>query len=352
MIEVQRPGLLTTVQDLGRPGWRHLGVPPGGAADPVLLELANRLVGNPPGAAGLEVTLRGPTLAFGQACCLAVGGDVEAACGGEPVPCFRTVALAAGSVLELRAVRRGCRAYLGIAGGLDVPEVLGSRATDLRGGFGGLAGRALRTWDRLGLLPSPLAPDEARGRLEASARPWAALPFAVLPPRPGAEGARRLRVLPGREGAPDLRGLTRDEWTVGPDSDRMGLRLDGRPLDTEGLREMVSAPVLPGTVQLPPGGRPVLLGVDAQTVGGYPVLAHVVRADLGAAMQLRPGDRLRFEAVDEAEAARAWAEDRTAAGVRARAIATRLGPASRGRGGRAAGTGPGLAPAGEVSRRG
>lgn len=329
MLEVISPGLLTTVQDLGRKGLRHLGVVVSGAADRDALAIANRLIGNRPDAAGLEATLSGPTVKLRQSRLVAItGGECEASCDGRPLPMWRMLAVAAGSEIRIGRVTRGARVYLAIGGGIAVSPVLGSRSTDLRGCFGGHLGRALKAGDRL-----PLAREDAtagarlmarldEGRQRVVAAPWWVTPTedlrgdtALLHLEFGPEAAM---LHPGA-----LRVLRDGTWTMAADSDRMGLRFEGPPLRVASRRELVSAGVMPGTVQLPPDGHPVLLGVDAQTVGGYPRIAQVIRADMGRAMQLRPGERVRPvlvtpEAADDASRARSRELARLAEAIRYR----------------------------------
>jgi antagonist of KipI len=322
VIEVLAPGLLTTVQDLGRPGLRHLGVVHAGAADVGSHVLAQLLVGNPAFAAGLEVTWLGPRLRFHAAAAVALaGGAIEARCGGAAVPALRPVRLPEGAVLELGRVVRGARVALAVAGGIDVEPVLGSRSTDRRAGFGGYEGRPLRSGDVLGVgRPADPAPPTGHD-------PGVSAPAWSIHPLDAFEEHAVLRVLPGADFealAPSSRAALLDgEWRVGTDSDRMGVTLDGPALGVGAAPGRVSAPVLPGCVQVPPGGRPVLLGVDAQTVGGYPVVAHVIRADLDRAMQLRPGDVVRLGPVDERHARAAWRTRLHALHERAAAIAAR-----------------------------
>lgn len=262
MIVVERPGLLTTVQDLGRPGWAHLGVPHAGAVDVDSLVRANRLVGNRPGAAALEVTAVGPDLRF----------EVDATVGVHD----RAVFLPAGSRLEVGPVRRGLREYVAVRGGLDVRPVLGSRSTCT---LSGLGPEPLREGDRLSI----------GHEIAGEPRPVA---VPVLPASPV------LRVLLGpRHDAltsAGLDALVTQEWTVTPASDRTGLRLDGPPLERSGTGELASEGVVTGSVQVPPDGRPVLLLANHPTTGGYPVVAVVVRADVGLAAQAAPGTGLRF----------------------------------------------------------
>lgn len=291
-VEVVAAGAQSTVQDLGRHGCRHVGVGTAGALDPANATLANRLVGNPAQAAVLEIAMTGPTLdviepirialcgATAQARFESRDGDVFA------VPSGRPVTLPAGR-LRIGALRDGVRAWLAVSGGIDTPPVLGSRSTDLRGGFGGLDGRALRSGDRLplGAYP-PVEPKKAYAPAW-----WVSLDAAISRDTP-------IRFVPACEAASALRDRV---WRVDARSDRQGLRLDG-DVSTPTLPEQVSAAVAPGTVQWPPDGRPIVLLADAQTVGGYPRLGHVIAADLPRLAQSRAGDALRFEAVDRATA--------------------------------------------------
>ena len=311
MMDVLAPGLLTTVQDLGRPGHRHLGVPGCGAADRDALRVANVLVGNAEDAAGLEFTLIGATLRLRRARIVALtGGECEARCGSLPLPMWRPVALRAGAEIEIARVRRGARAYLAIAGGIAVEPALGSRSTDLRAAYGGHEGRALRARDRLPLGASRGGHPDLWARLEGTNAPLAAAPWWVAPTEDLRGDVAMLHLLPGKDvrtlDPRVLRALRDGIWTVGADSDRMGLRFDGPPIPHSTYAERVSEPVLPGAIQLPPDGRPIVLGVDAQTVGGYPVVGQVIRADMNLTMQLKPGDRVRPVLVTPEAAEYAW----------------------------------------------
>jgi len=304
MLEVLEPGAFTTIQDRGRPGWGHLGVPEGGAADPWSLAIANRLAGNPEGAAALEVTLAGPRLRALEPIVVALAGaDL-----GARIPPGRSFVLAAGEELaipEPAARGRGARAYLAVAGGLDVPEILGSRSTCLAGGFGGLDGRPLRQGDRL----------RAR-RTGAPPSPTAAWPADPIAPRvTDTDGTTVLRTLRGTHGTGSTHGTSASRvesqrWTVTPASDRMGLRLE--PSVDAPPTHLTSHGVVRGAVQLPPDGRPIILMADHQPTGGYPVVAVVIAADLPALGQLAPGDAVRFEPVDLETARRALAGQRAA----------------------------------------
>lgn len=282
-VTVRRAGMQTTVQDLGRPGHRADGVPLGGAMDRFALRVANLLVGNEENAAALEFALLGPELAFGGDALVAVtGGDF----GG--LPRWQPIRVPAGTVLRFNAAITGCRGYLAIAGGFDADRVLGSASTFLRGVFGGFRGRALRDGDTL------TAPDVRR----EPADHWR-IDARILPPY-GAEP--NLRVLPGAQAGEYDRALFALPYQVTAQSDRMGLRLKGTALARQADRELLSSAVAPGTVQAPPDGQPIILMADAQTIGGYPQIAHVITADLPLVAQLRPGDALRFVEVSLAEA--------------------------------------------------
>ena len=297
--EIMRPGVFTTVQDLGRPGHRAQGVALGGAADPFALRLANLLVGNAEDAAGIEFTLTGPEIVFHRAALIALGGAEI-----EGVPAWRPFAVRAGATLNLGALRRGARGYLAIAGGIDVAPVLGSRGTLVRGGFGGLAGRALRGGDR---LPVPEVRRDPGGHWQIDPR---MLPELAQP--------AVLRVVAGEQAGEFEAGWMAHEFKATAQSDRMGVRLSGAALRRNTSRERLSAPVAPGTVQVPPDGQPIVLLADAQTIGGYPRVAHVIAVDLPRAAQLRPGDAVRFTAVSLAEARRlAHAQERALIVLRA-----------------------------------
>jgi antagonist of KipI len=278
-ITVIRAGMLTTVQDLGRSGVRSLGVPPGGAADALALRIVNLLVGNDEGAAALEFTLFGPELEFAVDATIAVGGgDFIGA-----VPRWQPVRVRAGERVKFGAARSGCRGYLAVAGGLDVPVVLGSRGTYLRAALGGWAGRALRDGD---VLRAREVTREVIGRWHLDERILPA--YGVSP---------TVRCVRGAQAAEFGGTFTAAEFKVTAKSDRMGVRLAGPTVARRGERELVSTTVVPGTVQVPPDGQPIVLLADAQTIGGYPQIAHVVTVDLPLVAQLRPGDTVRFREI-------------------------------------------------------
>lgn len=301
---VRKPGLYTTVQDAGRPGFQRYGVSPGGAMDRHGYRLANRLAGNRADEPALEMTLLGPELEALEDLVIAVcGADMGAMRNGRPLPAGRPVHVKAGDILRFGAARKGCRAYLAVAGGFLVPERLGGRGACPAAGLPGLLGRAIAAGDELPVRGR--AEDVPRGE-PAGTRPvpWRAAPPVPLP---AAGETVPVRVLPGPEFgrlAPHAaRLLLEQAYAVGNRSNRMGLRLEGgEPVPVPDAAGMASEAVAWGTVQLPPGGRPIVLAADRQTTGGYPRVLQVIAADLPLLGQLAPGVRLVFRLVDMKEA--------------------------------------------------
>jgi biotin-dependent carboxylase-like uncharacterized protein len=293
VVEIVRAGMCDLVVDQGRPGYEYLGVPHGGAADPAALAVAIGLVGNETTAAGLELAYTGPALRFPQGGTVAITGASFSATRsrGTEVKWNETLMLEPGEILDLGAAREGCRSWLAFRGGLEVPVVMGSRSTFLPAGFGGLEGRALRHGDLLRL-----------GEAAAAQR----LLRAVPPPD---RNDNCLLVVAGPQaGLFDDAGLAAffsETYRLASASDRRGLRLSGTALSRAGT-ELPSQGVLPGAVQMPPNGQPIILGWDGPVTGGYPIIAGVIRADWPRLAQLRPGDAVRFVTV-ELEVARALA---------------------------------------------
>lgn len=290
VLRVLEPGLFTTVQDLGRPHAVASGVPAGGAMDRFAHSAANLLVGNDPGAATLECTLRGPRLLAERACAVAVAGaDFEPRVNGRPVETWSALPLEAGDELSFGERRAGARAYVAVSGGVAAERWLGSLSTNLLAQRGGMHGRPLRAGDLIGGDP-PDRPAHGR-RLAPEDRP--------------AYESRDLHVIQGPHfdqlGSAAREALFASTFTVSPKANRMGYRLDGPALDAA-MQEILSFGLVSGAVQLPSGGRPILLMADHQTAGGYPVIATVVSASLPIAAQLAPGDELRFVEVATAEA--------------------------------------------------
>jgi biotin-dependent carboxylase-like uncharacterized protein len=292
-LSVVRPGLMTTVQDGGRWGGQHEGVPVSGAMDTLAMRDANRAVGNADAAATLEVTLGGVDVRTEHAGALAVAGaDLSATVDGRALPLGTRVAHAAGSVISFVARRGGARAYLALDGGVATPTYFGSRATDLTSGLGG---RRQRAGDSLDVgQPSLASAIEVR-------------PYTRTLPAGGA----RVRVMPGPHDewfpAAALERLCRTRYEVTPESNRMGYRLRGPdPLPRE-PGEMLSDATYPGALQVPPSGQPILLMADRQVTGGYPIIATVITADLPVVGQLAPGDWIEFDACTRAAALAALA---------------------------------------------
>jgi antagonist of KipI len=290
---VREPGLLTSVQDLGRPGVGPLGVSPGGAADPVSLRLGNWLVGNPAGAAGLEMTLTGGTFEFPDTTVVALAGaDFNASVEGATIEPWRPIQLRAGQSLRVGRSRAAARCYLCVRGGIEVPLVMGSASTDLPSKLGGFEGRALRVGDVLGI-------GEASGGTVRGKK---------LDPEALDRLFERnvLRVTRGPQAGwfsgESMRALSETAFRVGEQSDRQGLRLEGARLAQGSKSRMISEGVSLGAIQVTPDGTPIILFVDQQTTGGYVKLANVISADLHRVGQLRPRDEIRFEPVSIARA--------------------------------------------------
>lgn len=288
LLRVTHPGLLSTVQDLGRPHAVASGVPPGGAMDRFAHTAANLLIGNEPSAATVECTLRGPRLVASNACLVAVtGGAFDVRLNGESAPMWTGLWLAEGDELQVGARRRGARAYVAVAGGVAGDRWLGSLSTNLMAGRGGMNGRALVAGDVISSASTPAFPPAAGRRLAPELRPD--------------YGDHVLRVVAGphfdRLTAANVEAFSGSGFTLTPDSDRMGYRLSGPRLDARG-DELLSFGLVAGAVQLPPSGNPILLMADYQTAGGYPVIAVVVSASMPNAAQLIPGDEVRFALVD------------------------------------------------------
>lgn len=297
---VIRSGFQTSVQDLGRAGFRQFGVSTSGALDPFALRVANLLVENEEGATGLEITLGGLQLRFEDDRIVAwCGGEFDVQIGSRALPAGHVARLQAGEESKFGRAQSGCRCWLAISGGIDVPAVLGSRSTDLRASFGGLEGRALRDGD---ILPLCTWPGSAIPTTAVSS--WTGPHDWVSP----AKQYPVLRFVRGvdwdRFSASALQRFTSEVFAVSPDSDRMGARLEGPELKREKETDLISEAVAPGTIQVPPGGKPILLLGDCQTIGGYPKIAHVITVDLGIAAQLRAGDNVRFSEVSLQDAYR------------------------------------------------
>ncbi len=301
-LRVLAPGLLTTVQDLGRPGYQSLGIPVGGALDPVSLRAANALAGNAPTVGALEVAYVGPTLAVdaddvrlsfvGAQAAIEILPDT-AGTSGKRVETMRSVRLRRGEVVRIGSLSGGAVLYVAVEGGFDIEPVHGSVSTYVRGGLGGWQGRALAAGDRLPLTRSS-ATDRDEYRLDGLE--------LGLPPR--------FRAIAGPQGdhfsPPELAAFFDSEYTVCAGSDRMGMRLDGRPLDHARGFNITSDGIAPGSIQVPGSGQPIVLLADRQTTGGYPKIATVISADLPALGRVPIGAKIAFErcTVEAAQALR------------------------------------------------
>jgi biotin-dependent carboxylase-like uncharacterized protein len=292
-LQVAAPGLLTTIQDRGRVGFQHLGVPVSGALDPVSLQAANLLVGNAPHAGALEVACMGPTLiAEADSVRVAVAGanaaieilsDVNASAGQRVAP-LQSIRLRRGEALRIGALTGATVLYVAVEGGFDIAPVLGSVSTDIRGGIGGWQGRALAAGDRLPL-----------GQAQADERGEVCLEGFSARPRP------RVRVIKGPQddhfSDREVAAFLDSEYTVGPSADRMGMRLTGRAIKHSRGFDIASDGVALGSIQVPGNGAPIVLLADRQTTGGYPKIATVISADLPALARLPVGSKVSFEAV-------------------------------------------------------
>jgi antagonist of KipI len=305
-----RAGFLTSVQDLGRTGLREFGISLGGALDPHALRVANLLVGNAESDAGLEITFGGLRLRFADERIVAwCGGDFAARIGSVPLLAGHPALVRSGEEFSIDSPVIGCRAWLAISGGIDVPIVLGSRSGDLRAGFGGIRGRPIRDGEEIPLGKNPAGAigliEKLRSKKIAAWKPshdWSS-PARREPTLRYIRGADADRCAPAA-----LELFSSGRFHVSPDSDRMGVRLNGPTLERTSDVDLISEAVAPGTVQLPPSGKPILLLNDCQTIGGYPKIAHVITVDLAIAAQLRPADTVRFQEVSLADAHRALAE--------------------------------------------
>jgi biotin-dependent carboxylase-like uncharacterized protein len=306
LLKVVAPGLMTTLQDLGRPGYQRLGIPVSGALDGVSLRAANLLAGNAPGMGALEIAYQGPTLAVeAESIRVAYAGGTaaidiladEGASSGERLQPLQSARLRKGQILRIGALSGSAVGYLAIEGGFDVAPVLGSQSTLARAGLGGLKGRPLRAGDTLSLKQ-----ERTEDRQERT------LPSLALAPPP------HIRVLLGPQddyfSSEGKRTLLQSVYTVSPASDRMGMRLAGPALEHARGYNIVSDGTGPGSIQVPGNGLPIVLLADRQTTGGYPKIATVISADMPALGRLMPGARVAFKAVDIAAAEAAHRQHR------------------------------------------
>lgn len=304
-LKIISSGLLTTIQDLGRHGYQKDGIIVSGAMDTFALRAANLLVGNEDTEAGIEVTLMGPKILFEERQLIAItGADLSPMIDGEPVKVWRPLCVEAGSLLEFGSPKSGCRAYIAVAGGFDLPKLMGSTSTYLQAGLGGLHGKALQVGDTLPCrdLPEKMQPflhslSSSQNKNQGAQTSWSvdsSLYFNYEEPQP-------IRVLKGPEYGLFSPQSQQDFWRmayqVTAQSDRMGYRLLGTRLSLSEPTELLSSAVTFGTVQVPAEGSPIVLMADHQTTGGYPRIAQVISADFSKLAQLTPRNKLRFKEV-------------------------------------------------------
>lgn len=299
LLEVITPGFYTTVQDLGRTGFRKYGMAVSGAMDPFALQVANLLAGNSRKEAALEITLKGPRLRLLNDCLLALaGGDLGCQLDGIPISPWQSFLAQKGQILSFTQPREGSRAYLSVFGGFSIPSVMGSKSTYVPAQTGGLKGRPLKMGDIL------YGPQGLPGKLKVSRR--------RLSPQETPRYPTHLvvRFIWGPEKDlftnQSISSFLKATYRITPEADRMGYRLQGPPLELKEKTELVSSAVTKGTIQIPPNGLPIILMADCQTTGGYPRLGNVISVDLSLLAQLGPGQTLSFQAVTLEEAHRLY----------------------------------------------
>ena len=292
-IYIMNGGILTTVQDLGRFSYQQYGVSPGGAMDNRSFRLANFLVGNWENEAGLEVTLLGPQIRFTSHAIFAItGGDLTPCLNGQAIDTYRAIQANAGDILSFRGLKSGCRSYIAFAGGLDVEPVMGSRATLIRGAIGGYQGRKLKTGDEIGFRhPISHLPD---------------LKERHIPPEDFTADTVMLRILLGpqedRFTKEAIQTLLRETYTVTPQSDRMGYRLEGPKLQHVTDANIITDGIALGSIQVPGNGQPIIMMAERQSTGGYTKIANVISVDIPKLSQCKAGSMLTFQLVTIEEA--------------------------------------------------
>lgn len=292
-VTVLNPGLLTTVQDAGRIGYQQFGVPVSGAVDSRAVAVANILVGNPDDEAVLECTMMGPQLRFDADSCIAItGGDLQPVLDGQPVKNYAAIAVSAGQVLRFKGPKAGCRAYIAFAGGLDIPVVMGSRSTYMKGKIGGVEGRKLQKGDVISFRAH-------KAQLPNMPRRFITPEFI---PRP----VYTLRVIMGpQDDAFTPAGMDtflNETYTVTPEFDRMGCRLEGAEIAHVSGGDIISDGISFGAIQVPSSGKPIIMLADRQTTGGYTKIANVITVDFRLLAQLKAGDKVRFEKISVQQA--------------------------------------------------
>ncbi|MFE4898149.1 5-oxoprolinase subunit C family protein [Peribacillus butanolivorans] len=301
-LRVIKPGLLTSIQDLGRKGFQQHGVIVSGAMDAYSLRIANMLVGNKEGEAALEITLMGPTLKIEKNCLIAItGGNLSPTIDSQAVPMWKPVYVKKGTILRFAGCKSGCRAYLSVAGGYAISTVMNSKSTYLRGEIGGYKGRALKVDDVVDFNETSTILDNRKFKEAFTAPKWFVNEKEFMPSRMPV-----IRFIDGSQydyfTASSKVSFTENLFKVSNQSDRMGYRISGPLLELQEKRELLSEAVTNGSVQVPPDGNPIILLADSQTTGGYPKIAQVITADLPLIAQVKPGEAIQFSRVSLKEA--------------------------------------------------
>lgn len=298
-IKCLKPGLLTTIQDLGRPSYQSFGVSVSGAMDPLSLKLANIIVGNPPDYAALEITLLGPEILFkGEGIIAVTGADLSPALNGKAIPMWRAIHIEDGAILKFGKGKNGCRSYLAILGGIDVPAVMGSKATFIRGRYGGIEGRALQSNDYI-----PIGPFHPKWMNEVKNR---RIPGCYIPNFSN-EVVRFVWGPHDREFEEESKEIfVKGFYQVTNQSDRMGYRLNGDPLVHKKSADILSEFAAPGTIQVPANGKPIILMADCQMSGGYTKIGMVIGTDIPLLAQKKPGDAIKFQPISILQAQEEW----------------------------------------------
>ncbi|MBY0123210.1 biotin-dependent carboxyltransferase family protein [Bacillus sp. S/N-304-OC-R1] len=300
-VKVLHPGLMTTIQDLGRFGSQKFGVIVSGAMDPLSLRIANLLVGNGEGEGALEVTLLGPTLEFDRDGLIAItGGYLQPMIDGEAVPMWRPILIRKGSILQFKSAIKGCRAYVAFAGGIDVPASMGSKSTYLRAAIGGYLGRALQNGDVFDCVGNYSTVSQSLIQ-QLEKRPSSFTWSVNYPEFINLNRTQTIRVIQGAEfkrfDAASQEAFFSKPYTLTTQADRMGYRLEGETIRLSEKFELLSEGVTYGTIQVPSNGQPIILMADRQTTGGYPKIGQVISADLPSLAQLQPNSMILFEEV-------------------------------------------------------
>lgn len=313
MITIIKPGLLTSIQDLGRYGYQKFGVIASGVMDPLSHRIANILIGNSEKEPTLEITLLGPVIKFEKDAVISIcGGDLSPSINGESVQLWRPVFVEKGSLLKFGSIKKGCRAYLAVAGGFEIPMVMGSKSTYLRGGIGGFNGRALKSGDQVQIGFSNSFIHYFKKQTENSSfieAAWSITPDLI----PDYAVDVTIRVTKGRQfdmfTNESQEAFFNEPFIVTNQSDRMGYRLSGALLALRKPHEILSEAVNFGTIQAPAEGNPIVLLADRQTTGGYPKIGQIISVDLPIIAQAKPGDRLHFTEISHEDSQRFYLEN-------------------------------------------